>query len=338
VDSDREVRMVTPEPTRPLAKYVAYAFALGGLVWVLHDVHPRELLSNMRGLDWRWIVLAVCFDVLSYYAQGSRWRLLLHPVGKVSSLRATQAIYIGLFTNEIVPLRAGEIVRAFLMSRWLNVAMTKIVPSMAVERLFDSFWLAIFIGINTMFVPLPRQLAFSAEVLGVIVLVATAVLLFVVLSESREESHPHSLLGRFFIGVATGLRQIGMSSAFYKSLATSVLVIGFQALAFWCVMMAAHLRLSIWAGMAVFLIVHLGTAVPNAPANVGSFQFFCVVGLALFGVPKPAAAAFSIVVFVILTAPLWILGLIALAQSGMTLRSIRREIPAGRTIAGGGIG
>jgi uncharacterized membrane protein YbhN (UPF0104 family) len=204
---------------------------------------------------------------------------------------------------------------------------------MAVERLFDAFWLAIFIGITAMFVPLPRQLALSAEVLGVIVLAMTALLLSVVVRGSGEASPEHGVFRRFFMEIAEGLRQIGISSEFYKSLAMSVLVIGFQSVAFWCVMVAAHLGLPIWAGIAVFLIVHLGTAIPNAPANVGSFQFFCVVGLSLFGVAKPAAAAFSILVFVILTAPLWILGIVALAHTGMTLTSIRRGIPVEPAIA-----
>ena len=58
-------------------------------------------------------------------------------------------------------------------------------------------------------------------------------------------------------------------------------------------------------GLAVFIIVHLGTLVPGAPANVGSYQFFTVLGLTLFGVEKAAAAGFSFVVFTVLTAPLW---------------------------------
>jgi hypothetical protein len=65
-----------------------------------------------------------------------------------------------------------------------------------------------------------------------------------------------------------------------------------------------RLDLPVSAGIIVFLIVRLGTALPNAPANVGSFQFFTVFGLSLFGVNQTHAAGFSLVVFLILTAPL----------------------------------
>jgi len=99
-----------------------------------------------------------------------------------------------------------------------------------------------------------------------------------------------------------------------------------EALAFWFVMRAYGLGLSFWAGLVVFLIVHLGTALPNAPANVGTYQFFTVVGLTLFGVDKTVAGGFSIAVFVILTVPLWAIGLLALSRTGMTLHSLRAEI------------
>ena len=67
------------------------------------------------------------------------------------------------------------------------------------------------------------------------------------------------------------------------------------------------------------IIVHLGTAIPNAPANVGTYQFFCVLGLSLFGVEKPLATALSVLIFVVLTIPLWLLGWLALHKSDFRL-------------------
>jgi len=98
-------------------------------------------------------------------------------------------------------------------------------------------------------------------------------------------------------------------------------------------MLAWGLKLSFWVGAVVYLIVRLGTAVPNAPANVGTYQFFTVVGLTLFGVDKPTATGFSLAVFLVLTIPLWALGLLALRRSGTTLFALRHEINALRSAA-----
>jgi uncharacterized membrane protein YbhN (UPF0104 family) len=92
-------------------------------------------------------------------------------------------------------------------------------------------------------------------------------------------------------------------------------------------MQSYGIHLSILSGAAIFLIVHLGTALPNAPANVGTYQFFCVLGLAFFGVDKTTAGGFSVVVFILLTIPLWAIGAVAFGQSGLSLSTFRHKIP-----------
>jgi uncharacterized membrane protein YbhN (UPF0104 family) len=99
-----------------------------------------------------------------------------------------------------------------------------------------------------------------------------------------------------------------------------------QALSFWLVMRAYGLRLSPAAGAAAYLVVHLGTVMPGAPANVGTYQFFTVLGLTLFGVDRIAAAGFSLVVFTILTVPLWVIGFWSLGRSGLTLFDVRAAL------------
>jgi len=316
---------------RNLRSAIGYLLALAGLIWALRGLELPRLLGQAARINWRLIALAVLCDALSYLAQGKRWRLLLKPVGEISTLRATEAIYAGLFTSEILPLRPGELARAWLVSRWTGAGIIAVMPSIVVERLFDGVWLAVGIGLTAIFAPLPKELLRTADALGLIVIVAAALFYFALRSSARGKEESSKLPG--FISsliekLAEGLRDIGRTRAFYWSLACSALLLFLQALAFWLVMLGYGLRLSFWIGMAVFTIVHLGTAIPNAPANAGSYQFFCVLGLTLFGVSKVDAAGFSLVVFTLLTLPLLALGFIALSHSGTTLPKIRREIQA----------
>ncbi len=312
-----------------------YLFALVCLVWVFHDIHFGELLKNMRNIHWGWVALAVVCDILSYIFQGVRWRLLVQIKGDISVLRATQAIYVGLFTNEVLPLRIGELVRAYLVSRWVSADFVSIIPSIAVERLFDGIWLALAIGFAAIFVPLPKDLIEGEEILGAVVFIVTGLFLYLLFRKkalidenSRDNSvwKPLGFVKSLISRLHVELQKIVMSRSFYISFGVSLFILFFQILSFWLVMLAYDLNLSFWAGAVVFLIVHLGTAIPNAPANVGTYQFFCVVGLSIFGVEKIPAAAFSVLVFVILTIPLWIIGFFALGRSGMTLTQIRNEI------------
>src|SRR5215468_442482 len=138
-------------------RYLSYVIAVVCLIWVLHDIDLRRLIKDLAGIDWRWVALAVVCDVTSYVCQGLRWSQLLRPVGEVSTLRSTQAIYVGLFTNEFVPMRFGELVRAYLVSRWTKTHLSSIAPSIIVERLFDGVWLATGIAITALLFPLPKR-------------------------------------------------------------------------------------------------------------------------------------------------------------------------------------
>ncbi len=307
---------------------LVYAVSLACLLWVFHDVHPRQLLATMAISNWWYVTAAVAVDILTYILQGWRWNLLLSTVGRMGTFRATQGIYAGLFTNEVIPLRVGELVRAFLASRWLSCRFTAVLPSMVIERFLDAVWLAIGIGIAAIIVPLPNHLLEAGDVLGVFALAATAVFLWIVLRKEKElegaaRPAPATGLRGFISNLASGLRGIGITKRLYFSALLSAGMLVCQAFAVWFMMLACGIRLPLSAGVVTVMVVRLGTAIPNAPANIGSFQFFTVVALGLFAVDKTAAAGFSIVYFVALTAPLWILGLVAINRTGMSLGTIR---------------
>ena len=338
--TDNSLAAGPPAVSRPVLEFLkraaGYLLAAVCLVWIFQDVDWGRLFEHIRDINWWWVVLAVAVDILSYICQGWRWRLLLHPTGKMSVLKATQAIYVGLFTNEVAPMRLGEVVRAYLASRWLGARFVSIIPSLAVERFFDGIWLAGGIGVAALFVPLPRSLLEAGDILGVAMLLATGVIIYLVFRKRRAPSETetggstgwkplrwlYSLLGH----LSDGIRKMGTSRSFYLAFGVSLIFLLTQALALWLVMWAYGLPLSFWAGLVVLLVIHLGTAIPNAPANLGTYQFFCIVGLTLFGIDKTRATGFAFVVFVVLTVPLWAIGFWALTSAGMTLAVIRTEI------------
>ena len=323
-------------PASILRQIVGFAIAAVCLVWVFHGIHGERLLAQWRGIRWDLVAVAIVFDVLSYVCQGLRWRLLLRPTGSISTLRATQAVYIGLFTNEIVPFRAGELVRAYLVSRWQGVSFLAVIPSLAVERLFDGFWLVVGIGLTAIFVVLPDSLLKAADIFGCAILAAAAIFVYLVIRKEKTQDaaprehaprwRPVRLMASVIEGIAVGIKRIGVSRYFYLSLFASALIIVSQIFSFWLIMNAYGMHLSLWAGAAVFIIVYFGTALPNMPSNVGTYQFFAVLALTLFGIDKTTAAGFSVAAFVILTAVLWIIGLVAIGRTGMRLRDIRAQI------------
>jgi glycosyltransferase 2 family protein len=305
---------------RPVVGWIAGVTAL---VWLFHDMPLQGFLASLNRLQCRWILLAISVDVASYACQGYRWLLLLRPIGSLSWLQSTRAIFVGLFTNEIMPMRPGEVVRAGIVARWLGVGFTDVLPSILVERLFDGVWWSAWLGLTAMLVPLPGGLRHVGDALGAVVLVATTAVICIVLRAERrtaggQAAHSPRGLSRArvaFRRFVSGLSQIGMSSDSGIAFGLSLIFLTGQFLAFWLAVRGYGVPLGFWPGVATMLIVNLGTAVPNAPANIGTYQLSCAAGLVLFGIDKSTAAGASVVVFVLLTVPRWILGALALSSA-----------------------
>jgi hypothetical protein len=323
-------------PARQIVKQLfGYSIVCACLVWVFYDINGTVLWQNISAIDWRLVGLAVVFDAISYVCQGWRWELLLRSVGHITPLRATQAIYAGLFANEILPMRVGELLRAYLVSRWISVKFISVIPSIAVERLFDALWLGAGIGVSAFFMNLPHDISHAADTMGYSVLLLIALLVYLIVfrkkdttvrKENKKEWKLIRMVRSFIRHIADEIQVLGTSRRFYVSFAISSCILITQILAFWLVMQAYGLHLSLWIGAAVLIFLRLGTIIPNAPSNVGTYQLLCVVGLVFFGVDKTTASGFSIVVFILLTIPLWLIGLIAISRSGMSLKQIRCEV------------
>jgi glycosyltransferase 2 family protein len=242
----------------------------------------RKAIANWRGVG-----LAIVLDVLTYVLQGLRWRLLLTPVGRLSILKAAQGIYAGLFINEVVPLRPGELIRAFLAGCWLSTSFNYILPSIAVERLLDGVWVTVGISVAATFVPLPLALVRAGDALGIIILLATVAFLWIVFSQqSTRQPGDHksrslrvSKILSFISRFSDGIRQIGFSNRLYSAIGLSCGMFMCQILALWFLMHACRIALPLSVAGVAFLIVRIGTMIPMllpmlAASNFSSFWRF----------------------------------------------------------------
>src|SRR5262249_25145180 len=92
---------------------VTFLISVACVGWALHDVNLKELWEEIRELSWRWVAIGAIADVAMYLVQGWRWSLILYPVAPASPWISVRSIFVGLFANEGMPLRAGELIRCF---------------------------------------------------------------------------------------------------------------------------------------------------------------------------------------------------------------------------------
>jgi uncharacterized protein (TIRG00374 family) len=241
-----------------------------------------------------------------------------------------QAIYIGLFANEVLPLRTGEVIRCYLLAHWNGLHLSTVLASWGIERVLDGIWMVIAAVITTSFLKLPTTIVDLVRVIAVVVALALVLLLFVI----YYKHHAHAVVreSRWAAElryVVDGLNLMGNWRTLSKALGASLLYLLLQMVSVWSLMRAYRLDLSFWAGAAVVVVVRFGTVVPNAPGNLGLFQAVCTLALMLFDVEKDVAKTFSFLMFFALTLPLLLGGAIAVALTGLNITDIRARARLG---------
>ena len=91
--------------------------SIGCLVWALRDAKLGELKDDLASMNWWWVAVAVIADVVMYFWHAMRWRILLRPVVRLRYWDTVRAIYVGLFANEVLPFRVGEVLRCYLLTK-----------------------------------------------------------------------------------------------------------------------------------------------------------------------------------------------------------------------------
>lgn len=322
---------------------VTYLVSLACLVWVLYDIHWATLWEDIRTTSPGWVLLAALADVMVYVWQGWRWSLVLKPVEWVPPLRSVRAIYVGLFANEVLPLRSGELIRCYLQARWSKLPFSVVLSSALIERVFDGIWLILFLLVTIRFVALPRFLIDGGLVLGGIVLVVAAILGVVMF----HKHHAHAAVSsrpwlKKLRVLVDDLHAIGNSRSFYLAALVSLPYLLLQVVPIYFMFWAYGLDLSWGPACVAMVILRLGTVVPQAPGNLGTFQALTVVSLTLFGVDTAMAKRFSLILWGVITLPLLVAGFVALAITGARIRELQRQArtdlqPAGNPRAGTGL-
>jgi glycosyltransferase 2 family protein len=322
--------VVVQKKSRAL-RILGYTLATACLIWVLHDFHLMQWFRELARVDWKWVAIGMGFDVLSYGVQALRWKWLLSPFGKVKLTHTIRAVYAGLFANLVFPLRPGELLRSYIVSDAEDIRLGRVLGSVGVERLVDLVIATASLAVVSLLVDLPQRFRKVADTLGIITLVLLGIVVVIIYYlEVKLSQNPEYYTGRRMPGklmrALLGLHAMGTAPTFYAAVFASLLMPACQVLGLWAMMKAYNLQLPFLAAIVVLLIINLGVSLPNAPANFGSYQLFCVLGLSVFNVETATAKGFSFFAFLALTIPFIFLGFVGLVRSGLSLKSMREKV------------
>lgn len=303
---------------------LTYSVSIACLVWALRGYD----FSQMRAFSvkWGWVLLAVVFELAVYLVQAWRWMTLLSPVERPRFWETAQAIYIGLFASDVLPLRPGEIIRGYLLTIWAEIPISLTLTSMVVERVLDGIWLVAAFWVVASLIDMPPWLVDLAELVAAIVAVLAVVFLYILF----RKQHAHTFLsgrswGSKFLHVLDQLHQLGNWRTLARAFGITMLYWAAQILPVWALFRSYDMDLSIWAASAVLVIKSIGTAIPSAPGNLGVLQSMVTEALRPFSVELNVRVELSWLIWAVMTLPPLCAGFIAVLLTGRSIGEIHHH-------------
>jgi uncharacterized protein (TIRG00374 family) len=307
------------------------AVSAGLLVYLFWDVDVHGIAGRLADTRWGLLALSIGLNFVALWTRARRWYYLFPPGAHPTHL--FNATMIGYTGNNLLPLRAGEVLRAYVVARRGQRLWTA-VATIVVERVLDGLAVGAILGYLLLAVTLPGELWWASLVfvsmdlgmIAVLVLMASSpetcrrILLAVLRRRSGLARRVSDTLDTF----NEGLRGVRTPAHVAPMLAWSAAGWLLWALSAWTGLKAARLELPLTASWAVLGFVGLGVSLPSSPGFAGIVQAATVLALALFGVPRADALSFSILLHAAQFFPVTVWGLVLLLVEEVSLTEAAR--------------
>jgi hypothetical protein len=311
---------------------IGIGVSAGLLAYLLSTVDLVQVGAHLAKTNWGYLTLSVCLALFAVWVRAWRWRYLFPPGAHPSHLFS--AVMIGYMANNVLPLRAGELVRGYVVAKRGRQGFWTAIATIAVERLLDALAVVIILAGLLLAISVPSELKWGALAFLTLDLAAMGVLATVALAPAQCQRVVTRLFARWpalrakllriLETFLLGLQGIRTGSHLLPILAGSVALWVVYALATWTALAAAHLALSLTAAWTVLAFIGLGISLPSAPGFIGVFQAATVLALALFGVPRSEALSFSFLFHASQFVPITLIGWVLLITEQISLSQATR--------------
>lgn len=293
------------------------------LALLLRSVDRHELAAALEEIDPLWLVAAFAVELAALWFRALRWRFILDSHVRISTQDAFSVVIIGYAANNLLPVRAGELVRAQLLHDSHGASRLGTLGTIVVERIFDGLVLALFLAATIAIAGGSDFLRVVAALMTAAFLAGTAVLALLALQPRGSDiwtvrmlrlapaavrPRARVWLGSFLAGLA-GLRG---ARAWGLVIGATVLSWGLEAVCYWLVGIGFGLDLDFPLYLAVTGAANLAIAAPSTAGGVGPFEFFAQKALTAFGVSAAAATVYALVLHALLLIPVVLLGIVLL--------------------------
>jgi len=309
---------------------LAASLVVSGLfLWLaLRDVPLTEVLNGIRQADPGWIVLSFIGVFGALGGRAVLWRGLLDK--RLTLMQAFHILNITMILNQL-PLRAGEVVRTLLTTRY-GIPVVTAATSIVVERLLDVVVVVVMLAIGLTRLPdAPPGMAQVAVLFGAAAVIAFVVMVgfarypqvadrLLIWFEARLPLLKRLNLQKRVDEVLDGLRPLTHARRAAHAILWEIISWSFSLVTFYCLERALGNQ-NVDLGLMMMLGVSLASfsiAIPVSVAAIGPFEGAVRVAGNAVGMSAVASTTLGFLFhgMTVLSYAFWgVIGLIALGVS-----------------------
>lgn len=301
---------------------------------ILYFVDLPKVFAAIRSANYRLLAVAVIFSLCWMFVRAMVWRTLLRD--RASYRDVLMSLGEGYLLNNILPVRLGEIGRAFMLSRKSSLSFAEILPTVVIERVVDVGYTAAIFLAALPFVTGAAGASRIGLIVGVIVVVGLLGMYLLARNEQWALDTFHRLSARW-----PGVQKLGAGilEPFLAGLA--VLTDGwvFARFLFWMTLNWSLATLNYYLTIRAFFpqtqltwamfglgAAAFGGAVPSLPGAVGTFEGAFGGALTLLTGDQSTSLAVALVARFLNYLASFSLGGYALAHEGQSLSGIYQQL------------
>lgn len=314
--------------------WLGLLISLAALVLLFYDIQLQELFRHLSSIIWPYWFSGLLSFVLYLLVISQRWRVILEPVCQVRLTNAAGALLIGRLANNLLPFRAGDLIRAVVLGERMRVSKTAVFGTVVLDRLVDTLSLLVMVVVLIFVADIPPAVKQSAVILLTVGLLAVVVLWllsghpgdtvrFVKAVLFFAPARIRNSVARLIASFLDGLQTLRLSSALPRIVFYSVLAWTLVVLTATLFLRAVGLELGWQAALFIVVVTNLGATIPSSPGALGVFHALVVYSLALWSIDKETALSMAIVYHESLFIFMLILGFLALWRQGYSLSSLK---------------
>jgi len=327
-----------------LRTLVILGLAVGLLFLFLRNADLEKVVTSVRSAHVGYLLASLTLTLATFLVRAERWQYFLAPLGPTRFMVVLRTTVIGFAASAVLPARAGEVIRPYLLARREGLSATATFATIIVERIFDLvavlLLLAAFLVWFDPGLEARDSAVFSAIRYGGLVMapvaVGTLVLMFVMAGHPErlhawllkaERVLPAKVAGviaRLARTFAEGFAVVRSPWRVLAALGWSLVLWISIATGLWLVAVGFGIAMPFTGSWLMLAPLVVGVAVPT-PGGVGGFhEAFRIGATSFFGADNDTAVGAAIVLHAISVLPVVIVGLLFIIQDGLKIGGLAR--------------